>query len=114
MQNKAIIYNDSERGIEMKTQEELNIIKEEIRTLNKDLKNKDLEQVSGGFQFDPEPGSQPKPRPRKQPQTITEPISPTYVESGYVCNLRNKGTVACSLVDKGRKPQCSGCSRNHD
>ena len=41
----------------MKTQEELNIIKEEIRTLNEkltELTEEELEQVTGGAKLDPE------------------------------------------------------------
>ena len=53
--------------------------------MNKELKNKDLEQVSGGAQV-----------------------------GEILCSSRNKGTSACSSICKGELSQCVGCSRNHD
>ena len=60
--------------------------------------DKDLEQVSGGFQFDPELHIDPKAH--------------LHIETN--CENRNKGTEACILVTKGKLTQCSGCSHNHD
>ena len=75
-----------------------------------ELKDKELEQVSGGFQFDLEPGSHPKPKPKPKPKI--EPIP--FYPADAICVNRNKGTEACILVNKGQLIQCSGCSKNHD
>ena len=72
------------------------------------LEDKELEQVSGGFQFDPEPGSHPKPKPKPKIKPIP------FYPADAICVNRNKGTEACILVNKGQLIQCSGCSNNHD
>ena len=66
--------------------------------MDKELKNKDIEQVSGGFQFDPELHIDPE----------------SYSHMGMICVNRYKGTEACELDEKGKLTECSGCSKNHD
>ena len=83
--------------------------------MDKELKNKELEQVSGGSikfdpeepQFDPEPSSQLKPLPKPKPSPFPSPCE-------LICDMRNEGTEACELDGKGKLIQCSGCRNNHD
>ena len=74
--------------------------------MDKELKNKDLEEVSGGStEFEPkiEPIFDPEPK-----------IKPIFDPAEAVCPNRNNGTEACFYSIKGQSKQCVGCSRNHD
>ena len=72
--------------------------------MDKELTNKELEEVSGGMRViqldEPKPQPQPLPSPFSFPELI--------------CGMRNEGTKACFLFDKGKLIQCSDCSKNHD
>ena len=75
----------------MKTQEELNALKEEVEALNKkltELTNEELKQVSGGR------------------------IPPTWIPVDESCPEFNSGTTCPWSIMKGKYDNCGGCKHN--